>query len=203
MAVYRTDLNVLRLATTFIEPLTELVSGEVRSRLMVMANGDTLPVLHQLARQKFKRWEKDQQPIWVDGDHHNETEENVALRERTVQRRVRRHTDLGFPAGTPEYMKAWRKANPDKARAAQKRYVQKRKELLASLKDLRAGALEEMRQRQSITFVPGEAGAKFAMDPGDPFSKLVEKLSSVIDDVLDDGGEEQPSGDPKPVSGEN
>jgi len=194
---YFTDPSILRLAKAMLEPLTEGAAPETRSRLMILADGTVMPVLKQLALMRFGPWDKTLQPVWKDGNLFREQLDNVELRERHITRRVRKRTDLGFPAGTPEYMKAWRMKNPDKARAAQKRYVQKRKELLASLKDLRSSAV----LRTATDRARLDAAAEGL--PMDPFSALVAKLTDVIDDVLDDAGEASPSIDSKLDSNDN
>ena len=161
----------------FIEPLTSSRSVWAKSRLAVLADGSTVPVLLLLARKKFPAWDPEvQTPFWKNGDWQTETFDNVDLMTKSVpKKREGRRNEFGVPAGSPEYMKLWRLKNPDKMKAAQKRYLAKRKELLASLRGIR----DSPRLRELATEDPADVS----------FTDLIEKLTSVINEI--DGSEEE------------
>jgi len=169
----------------FLMPLTRGRSRFTKSRLMVLAEGKSMPVLLVLAEAKFRKWDEQvEYPFWVDGDWTNETLANVSLAKKSASGTGRpRTSSLGVPSGTVAYMKAWRLKNPDRVRAAQKRYLAKRRELLASLKDVRS-ALPVIRQ------APNDDVAFDSL-----FAKLDTAIKGVEDPVLDDS-------DPSTTSGE-
>lgn len=113
----------------YLEPLTQR-SDFRRSRLAVLRDGTTIPVLDLLARAKFKSWEEEQFPFWLDGNYLNESSSNVGLATKSSNGGAQRRSAYGVPAGTKEYMKRWREANRDKQRAAQARYAEKQKRVL-------------------------------------------------------------------------
>jgi len=113
------------------------------SRLAVVADGTTVPVLRLLAREKLGEWDDlTHFPYWKDKDYHNETFTNVALCEiaESTGRRIRSMFDV--PSGTKEYMKKWRDAHPERIKASQAKYRKKRQEEHQRLRQLeRSSAL--------------------------------------------------------------
>jgi len=109
-----TERFVMDLTTDFLEPLSPWGSPYTASRLAVLPDRSTIPVLRLLALKKFGSWAADEFPFWIDGDPSNETLENVALarRERAT------HRKLGIPSG-PDYRAKWNAANRERVR----RYV--------------------------------------------------------------------------------
>jgi hypothetical protein len=87
------------------------------------------PVLLLLAERKFREWDDEHFPFWLDGDRTNETLSNVGLALR-APRSPRKRRRAPIPSGTREYMKHWREAHPDLVRAAQLRYATKRQAAL-------------------------------------------------------------------------
>jgi hypothetical protein len=125
-----TEPFLLEQAREFLEPLTAR-SDFKKSRIAVMHDGTTAPVLDVLARRKYATgWEEDQFPFWVDGNYRNEMLANVGLATKASNGDARRRSAFGVPAGTKEYMKRWRAANRDKMKAAQQRYADKQKRVL-------------------------------------------------------------------------
>jgi hypothetical protein len=106
----KTEPFLLEQAVDFLEPLNAR-SPFTASRLAILKDGSTFPVLRLLAERKFGSWPEGSFPFWIDGDSSNETLENVALapRLRTERRR------LGLPGG-PDYRKRWRAANRERVR---------------------------------------------------------------------------------------
>jgi hypothetical protein len=136
-AAYRTEDFIVELATEFLEPVGRR-SPYTASRLAVLQDGSTMPVLQLLAERKFGKWEEEYFPFWVDGNRRNETLGNVDLATRAsrVAKRARRaRNSFGVPAGTKEYMKKWRAANKDKVRTAQSQYATRRRSALHSASD--------------------------------------------------------------------
>jgi hypothetical protein len=106
------------------------------SRLAVLADGTTAPVLQILALRKYEKWPEDRFPFWIDGAYENETLANVALATRASRRgtpRLRRRSAFGAPAGSKEYMRAWRAENRERVRANSKRFAEKRNAILKQL----------------------------------------------------------------------
>ena len=101
-----TEAFLSDLVVDFLEPLSTTRSSYTSSRIAVLRDGSTCPVLTLLAARKFGTWEREFFPFWVDGDSTNETLENVDLAQRIP--RVRRKLDI--PKG-PGYRKAWRALN--------------------------------------------------------------------------------------------
>jgi hypothetical protein len=128
----RTEPFVLDLVKEFLEPLTRRSAFKM-SRLAVLVDGSTIPVLDLLAKKKFGTWEEDQFPFWVDGDRTNETLSNVGLATKASSGAGRTRSALGVPAGTKEYMKLWRERNKEKVKAAQTKYTEKRRAVLESV----------------------------------------------------------------------
>jgi hypothetical protein len=91
------------------------------SRLAILADGTTAPVLLLLGRKRYVKITREQVLYWIDGDPSNETLANVGLATRSATGR-RPRSSYGAPSGTREYMKAWREKNGERVRAAQKRW---------------------------------------------------------------------------------
>lgn len=92
---------LLSLAVDFLEPISGIGRlSFTTSRLAVLADGTTVPVLHLLARQKFGEWSASRFPFWVDGNFRNETLANVDLAAKPVLR----YRKLGLRTG-PDYRK--------------------------------------------------------------------------------------------------
>lgn len=103
------------------------------SRLVVMPDGTTIPLLYLLAEQKFGAFDpKEKMPFWMDKLCTNEDLENVGLLELSPDHRPRQNS-YGVPAGTPEYMKRYRDRNREKVKQYQKNYYTK---LRAAYKEL-------------------------------------------------------------------
>jgi hypothetical protein len=127
-----TDPTVLATAKSFTEPIGKK-SPYKTSRLMVLEDGTTMPVLTFLAKAKFTSWDEDQFPFWIDGNYKNEIPENVGLATSLGGRskKLRRpRSAYGVPAGTKEYMRAWRAAHKDSVKASQKKYTDKQRLVL-------------------------------------------------------------------------
>lgn len=119
------------------------VSAYSKSRLAVLEDLTTMPVLHVLAREKYGEWDEHLfRPGWVDGNWKNEVLDNVALYAIAVREAtdVPKKSKYGVPSGTKEYRAAWRKDHPDAVRGAQKRAYAKRRELLIEAKRLQGMA---------------------------------------------------------------
>lgn len=132
---FTTAPSLLAQAKEFVEPLTRR-SVYRRSRLAILNDGTTMPVLELLAREKFMKWEEDQFPFWVDGDYHHEVPENVGLATRSSNGETRQRSSLGVPAGTKEYMKRWRERNKERVQASQRQYAAKRREVLSRVQSV-------------------------------------------------------------------
>lgn len=97
------------------------------ARVLVLKNGERFSMLEILALAKFgPEAVSKQTPVWVDRNWRNEVESNVEL--RPVGSRALVTSKYGVKSGSPEYMKAWRRANPEKQRAAQNRWREKQRE---------------------------------------------------------------------------
>ena len=118
-------------AFRLLDPVTKR-RRYVTSRLAVMTDGTTVPVLRLLARERFGEWdEKAFFPFWTDGDWRNETFVNVELCAVGKEREL---SAYGVPAGTKEYFQRYREANRDKVQSAQRTYRRKRQEAFRSVK---------------------------------------------------------------------
>lgn len=127
-----TEEFVLALAKGFIEPVGRR-NAFTMSRLAVREDGTTTPVLLLLADRKFgpEKLPEDKFPFWTDGNYRNELLSNVELATRpSAPSTLQRKSSYGVPSGTPEYMKAWQKANPEKVREARKRFMARRRAVL-------------------------------------------------------------------------
>jgi hypothetical protein len=71
-------------ASAFLEPLgaQDRRTPYTTTRIAILKDGSTMPVLTMLARCKFGGIPKHVFPFWADGDHTNETLENVELAPR-------------------------------------------------------------------------------------------------------------------------
>jgi hypothetical protein len=137
--MYKTELFVEEIAAGgFTEPVGRR-SSFTSSRLAILADGTTKPVLLILAERQFKPWEPERFPFWIDGDRTNETLPNVGLATRASglsrTRAKRTRNAFGVPAGSREYMKRWRAAHPEQVRASQTRYYEKRRAIGDALSD--------------------------------------------------------------------
>jgi hypothetical protein len=113
---------------TLLGPMSRR-SQWTKSRLVVLEDGTTMPVLQVLAREKFGTWdEKEKRPFWKDKDWTNETVDNVELVEVTEHRHAgRAKSQFGVPSNTKAYHKKWREANPKRTREASRRYHERQK----------------------------------------------------------------------------
>jgi hypothetical protein len=121
----------------FAEPVAKR-SAYTTSRLAVLEDGTTKPVLLLLAAKRFGEWDGETHfPFWLDGDYLNETCENVGLAtrpHRAPQKRLPRSA-YGAPAGSREYMRAYRERNRQRIRETQRVYNAKRREVLQKVRD--------------------------------------------------------------------
>jgi len=88
-----TEEFVLELAEGFLEPLSRSHPPHTISRIALLKDGTTRPVLRLLAERKFGPLSRDALPFWIDGDPNNETLANVALAQKPYApppRRVRK-----------------------------------------------------------------------------------------------------------------
>ena len=86
----RTEQFIIDMAEDFFPPLS-LRSDFTSSRLALLKNNTTCPVLTILAERKFGEWRRaDAFPFWIDGDSTNETLSNVALARRNRRFGMRR-----------------------------------------------------------------------------------------------------------------
>ena len=125
----KTEQFILDLAVGgFCEPLSSK-SASRASRLVVLADGTTAPVLLLLARRAFaKSFDEELQiPVWKDGDRTNETLANVSLRDRPSGR-VKALKAL--KTGGREYMRVWRASHKAAGAASSRKYAEKRAELV-------------------------------------------------------------------------
>lgn len=154
----RTEQFVLDLAAKgFIEPLSKRSAFKM-TRLAVLEDGSTVPVLELLARRRFPQgWAEEQFPFWIDGDRTNETLGNVGLATRASSGSKRTRSAFGVPAGTKEYMKLWRASNRDRVRASQHRYMMKQKESLAAAVEV-AAQIDDPLLSKLLTAVKGKGG---------------------------------------------
>jgi hypothetical protein len=129
-----TEQFLLDAAREFLEPVGKR-SAYTASRLAVMPDGSTEPVLLLLAKQKFGTWAENQFPFWIDGDLRNEVLSNVDLATRPARKESVRpiKNRFGAPAGSREYMQRWREANRESVRASQRRYAARRKVVLQKI----------------------------------------------------------------------
>jgi len=130
-----TEQFLHEIALSFIEPIGKR-SAYTASRLAVLKDGSTRPVLLLLAERKFGTWPEEKFPFWLDGDRTNETLENVDLATRpsrpTAPSGKRAKNPYGAPAGSREYMRRWRTANRERVNASQKTYAANRRAAVAA-----------------------------------------------------------------------
>lgn len=151
----RTEQFVLDLAAKgFVDPLTKRSAFKM-TRLAVLTDGTTKPVLDILAERRFTTWDEDQFPFWIDGDMTNETLVNVGLATRSSNGTRRVRSSFGVPAGTKEYMKKWRAANKDRVKASQKKYSDKQRDALAAAVEV-AEQTEDPLLAKLLTAVKGK-----------------------------------------------
>jgi hypothetical protein len=109
------------------------------SRLVIQEDGSTVPLLHVLAERVFGPWDPSTHyPVWADMDWCNESPENVKLIARTLSTRHRPKNETGFPAGSAEYFREYRKRNPERVREWRKKQYHSRKGAHTRLKELEA-----------------------------------------------------------------
>jgi hypothetical protein len=174
-----TEDFILRLAVRFVEPISQR-SPLTASRLAVLADGTTMPVLALLAREKFGGFaESERFPFWIDGNYLNEMLSNVDLATRTKRnaapkrRRRSAKASYGAPSGTPEYMRAWRVAHRDSVQAAQRRYNKRRrdgltgvaKQVLPSAKPAEPPSLTELVEDDEVPAIARLAEAVASTSP--------------------------------------
>src|SRR5258705_3230516 len=92
---------------TIVAPPSDKRQTWMLSRLVILPDGSTMPVLLYLARLKFETWNGDtHKPYWVDADWTNEMLDNVELIEFKMQSPrtgLLRRSRYGIPSGTTAY----------------------------------------------------------------------------------------------------
>ena len=84
-----TEQFIEEIVKEYLPPLS-LRSNFTSSRLAILKDHTTKPVLTLLAEKKFGEWNRDDAfPFWIDGDPTNETLSNVALAQRAKSFRLR------------------------------------------------------------------------------------------------------------------
>jgi hypothetical protein len=109
------------------------------SRTVCFTSGRRESVLNIFAKAKYPQFDElKYKAFWKKPDPGLEIPDNMEIKERPspAQKTTGRRTwsKLGLRAGTPEYYKAYRAANPDRFKAAAKRYNEKNRERLAALR---------------------------------------------------------------------
>lgn len=139
---------------------------EVRSRLVVLTDGTTMPVLRVLAREAGLVWDDaKERPEWRDPNARPlEIRENVHIVALRTEPFIRRSA-YGVKSGTAAYRKAWRGAHPESVRRYAKASYERRKELIA-------------KGRQLAEIERGLEGKDLVEDLKDP---VLSKLESLID----------------------
>jgi len=98
---FRTAEEVTAQAASFLLPLGNVWFAYTSSRVAVLKDGSTKPVLTLLAELRFPDWAaspallRRQAPFWKDGDLTNETLENVDLADRPHGSRCSRKCPCG------------------------------------------------------------------------------------------------------------
>lgn len=140
--VFRTTEEVEQLINgrQVVEP-TSYAKRTTASRLVVTDSGP-IPLLWLMAEKKFGPFDpKTNMVYWVDRDCQNESLDNVGIIPLSSNPEPRK-SKYGIPAGTAEYYKRYRKANPQKRKEYQRSRYQRMRdaEKQARLeRDLRAG----------------------------------------------------------------
>jgi hypothetical protein len=138
-----TEQFLVKMVLRFLEPVGKR-SVYTASRLAVLPDGTTVPVLFLLAKQKFGTWPEEQFPFWKDGDRTNEMLGNVELATRATRpKRGTQKNKFGVPAGSKEYMKRYREENRERVRDSQKRYTLKRRAVVKHVLAADAAAAEQ------------------------------------------------------------
>jgi len=129
-----TEDFVLELCIAILEPVGKR-SPLTTSRLAVLKDGTTAPVLALLCERKFgAKLPEGKHPFWMDGNYRNELLSNVDLATAPTLKRERPTPNrFGVPSGSREYMRRWREENRENVRAAQKRYAQRKRDVLKAV----------------------------------------------------------------------
>jgi len=148
------DLKVLDPPTTRL--------GWTNSRLVVLQDGSTMPVL-QIIAEAHEPWDPSEfYPVWADKDWTNESFDNIKLIRKAVHRTKRSNNKSGFPAGTPEYFQWYRAQHKDRnkiynanARAARREREAQVLAMKIELEELRARTAkqEEVLTAPSLDFL--------------------------------------------------
>jgi hypothetical protein len=171
------------------------------SRLAILDDGTTMPVLRILAREKFGEWdEREKFPFWIDKDWTHETLDNVELCAHSESDGQRPISSYGVPAGTQEYSRRWRAANTEKVKTSQRNYRRRRAEEHRRLRELeRSGnvptedrsTLPPLSQTEEERRRDGQ-GSSVTEGLGDPSqaatASLLDKLEELIEPADPDGG---------------
>lgn len=101
------------------------------SRLVLMDDGTTTPLLTLLAEAKFGPWDpKTHIAVWTDKNCTNESPDNVSLVELSSIGSGRgRMSKFGIPSGTKEYFRRYAQENREKLREYRKTRYNERKTL--------------------------------------------------------------------------
>jgi hypothetical protein len=146
-SAYTTDSSVVEVAVGgFVEPVGRR-SSYTASRLAILADGTTKPVLLILAEALYTSWDEDKFPFWVNGSRFLESASNVGLATRatgtSATRRRRTRSTFGVPSGTKEYMKLWRAAHKENVRTSQRKYVARLTNLVQAVQASSRPSLED------------------------------------------------------------
>lgn len=118
-------------ATEITERVRAPSSSWRRSRVVLCGDGTSTTVLRLLARFKWGEQAASQDVYWTDAKG-TESVDNVSLGK--APRRSWTHSRYGVPSDTAEYQRLYRRDNPERARATQRRYHAKRKVLVEAAK---------------------------------------------------------------------
>lgn len=122
------------------------------SRLVDVGEGRTQPLLELIAQAKFVEYDpKEYMAYWKDRNWKNETWDNVEICSKTAARPSAGRSAYGFPAGTPEYYKAYRAKNKDRLYQYHKtRRIAMLDKVKEAEKIVRARAEEAQSERSTI-----------------------------------------------------
>jgi len=143
-----TDPKVLELIgdRKILDPPSPRISW-TNSRLVVLDNGSTIPLLHVIAEAAHGFWDPNEvYPVWDDKNWTNESFTNTKLIRKAVGRTKRSNNTTGFPAGTPDYYRAYRAKHKDRNKAYNAAARAKRRERDAAALEMKA-ELAELRAR--------------------------------------------------------
>jgi hypothetical protein len=146
-----TDERVLELIGNrkVLDPLSPRISW-VNSRLVVLDNGSTIPLLHVIAEAAHGFWDPNEQyPVWADKHWTNESFDNTKLISKPTPRGKRPANKSGFPAGSPEYHKWHRAQTKDKQKEYSKAAYARRREAAKQVLAMKV-ELEELRAKLNV-----------------------------------------------------